>query len=109
MIVYILFDKNNNKAMGVLYNIDMIYLPNVLDDFRVEELQLEQCPETKKFYVVVWPTRVNNDRYTYSIQPSTKEIFYLNTVRFNRYAYVLAYSEEEALKLGEKIFKENEL
>lgn len=63
----------------------------------------------KKFYMVVWPTRVNNDRYAYSIQPSIKEIFYLNTIRFNRYAYVLACNDEEALELSKKLFEENEL
>jgi hypothetical protein len=108
MKVYILSLKNNNEVMGVMTDVEILGL-SISDDFYIEEFELDFDPKAKKFYMVVWPTRVNNDRYAYSIQPSTKEIFYLNTVRFNRYAYVLAYSEEEALKLGEKIFKENEL
>lgn len=106
MIVYILFDKFTDKVFGILNDIDIIH-PDVLGDFNIEELQLESHIKGKKFYMVVWPTRVNNDIYAQSIQPSIKEIFYLNTVRFNRYAYVLAHNDEEALKLGEKLFKEN--
>lgn len=104
MTIYILFDKINNRVAGVLdirYSVD-------INRFRVEELHLDSYPEVKKFYMVVWPTKVNNDKYAQSIQPSTKEIFYLNTVRFNRYAYVLAHNDDEALKLSEKLFEEND-
>lgn len=107
MIVYILFDKNTDRVVGVLNDLDVIYPPDVLNDFRKEELQLEFHIEGKKFYMIVWPTKVNNNIYAQSIQPSVKEIFYLNTVRFGRYAYVLAHDDEEALNLGKKLFEEN--
>lgn len=103
MKVYIIISKDTNCVVGVVEDLNLLAdLPNTM----VETLELDFDPTAKSFYMVVWPTRVNNQLYAQSVKPSLRELFYLNTVRFNRYAYVLAHNEYEAVQLAEALFKE---